>query len=112
MKKSEAQQHVDKWNNLFKPYIDKPMWVRFGNHEAQVIIKEISLAAITKMKAAKIPTPDMRQREDGKQYTPAVIQMICDSCVLHFVIEDFEFYAIMGGIEITGEGITIKITKE
>jgi hypothetical protein len=112
MSRSIAKQSIESWNSLFTPYFNTSMWIRFNNHAAKIVIQEIKLAATTKMKADKQPIPDMRQSEDQKQYTPFVLNMICDSCVLSFVIEDCEIVVIMGGIEITCGGLVIRITKE
>lgn len=111
MKKIEADEHIKRWTALLESYINKPARVIFDKHTAIVEIQSITIATQKSMRDNKYLTPEKRIMADNKQYTPAVIQMTCNSCSLFFVIEDFELYAVMGGVEIVSPGIIVRIEK-
>lgn len=104
MNRSEAKQIVAEYAERFASYMTIPLTLSFGKHSfTDVVIQSIQLAKITDMNNA----PDKRQDENGKYYTPPVIQFNTNAGILYFVLEDINIAAIINGIRITTKAVQI-----
>lgn len=107
MAKKEHTAMVTELRPLFEPIFNEECTVRFGNHQFDIIPKDIKPAAIGKM--SKNVQPEKR---DGK--TPYVMTLTTNNeeDSLHFILEDIKVAAIFNGVRITTDAITIDIRKK
>src|SRR5688572_2843659 len=95
-RRTNAKEEVEKIAALFSPLLNKNISFSFGKFSFPIIIQEINLAKLTDMKNA----PDKRKSEDGKMYTPPVMQFVTSEGFLYFILEDIEVAAIVNGLRI------------
>ncbi len=100
-KRGDAKTTVEFWAKLFDSYLNKDMTLSFASKFVynKVFISSIELAKTTGM----VNAPEKRIDENGKQYTPAVMQIVTNAGLLRFVVEDTTVVAIANGVRlITG----------
>jgi hypothetical protein len=110
-RRTDAKTQVEKWAKLIEPYFDKNMTLSFANkfNFPNVYISRVEIAKTTGM----LNAPDKRVGEDGKAYTPPVMQVITNAGVLLFIIEGTRVAPLANGIRfITGiNEVDLRITE-
>ncbi len=109
-RRGDAKTQVEIWAKLFEPYLNKDMTLSFAQKFSfpGVFIDRIELAKTTGM----VNGPDKRIGEDGKPYTPVVMQIITSAGVLKFVMEDTTVAPLRNGIRLitASNEVDIKVT--
>lgn len=108
-RRGDSKVLIEQWAKLFEPYLNKDMTLSFAKFRYPgVIIRSIELAKTTGM----VNAPDKRLDDNGKLYTPTVMQIITSAGVLKFVIEDTQIAALFDGIRLKTEAneIDLRIT--
>lgn len=104
-RRGDAKAEVERIAGLFENYIGKPITFSFGRFSFQdVVIESIQLAKLTDMKNA----PDKRKDDDGKMYTPPVMQFNTNAGLIYFVLEDIEIVSIAGGYRIITAAVHVE----
>ena len=95
-RRTDAKTEAERISLLCAPLINKEVHFSFAKFTFPIIIQEIQLAKLGDMKNA----PDKRIDDEGKNYTPLVVQFITNAGFLYFIIEDIEVVAIANGLRI------------
>lgn len=100
-RRTNAKEYVETIAALFAPLNITSF--AFGKFKYPITIQSISLAKLGDMKNA----PEKRKDENGKMYTPLVMQFVTDAGYLYFIIEDIDIVAITNGLRISTAAITV-----
>lgn len=95
-RRGDAKTEIERIALLFGPLVNKEITFTFGKFTFPITIQNIQLAKLTEMRNA----PDKRKDDQGKSYTPPVMQFITNAGFLYFIIEDIEVVAITNGLRV------------
>jgi hypothetical protein len=106
-RRTDARIEVERIAQLFAPLLNKNVQFSFGKFSFPIVIQEIQLAKLTDMKN----TPEKRTDENGKMYTPPVMQFVTNEGFLYFILEDIDVVAIANGLRIITAAVNISFKE-
>ena len=98
-RRTEAKEEVQRIAELFAALTITTF--SFGKFTYPITIQEIKLAKTSKSTPGGMKNPpEMRTDDEGKQYTPPVMQITTADGLLYFILEDIEVVSITNGLRI------------
>ncbi len=98
MKRVDAKEMLQQYQELIARIIDKPCTLTFDKHSfSNVIVKGIQLGKVTGMKNA----PVKRMDDEGKMKSPMIFEIQTDQGNLVFPFDDTTVSALTNGIRLT-----------
>jgi hypothetical protein len=102
------KEKVEEIARVFSFLYGVPSELSFSGFQLPVVIENIELAKVT----GQVLVPDKRMGDNGRQYTPPMLQINCRDRTLLFALEDIKISLGLFGIDIEVEDFGVVTFEE